>query len=100
MFSRDFSDPSEISPELAHLKVHREMSPCRTSQGTLESVKTQTQPETAQKLPQCRGKKPKGEIKFQSKHSEDPEQHRCSFCTMTLTDHHSSSARDSYSQKR
>lgn len=63
MFSQDSSDPSEISFELTHLKVHREMPHCRTSQGTLESVKTQTQPET-EKLPQRRGKKPKGEIKF------------------------------------
>lgn len=39
MFSRDFSDPSELSSEMAHLKVHREMVHCRrTSQGTLESV--------------------------------------------------------------
>lgn len=45
------------------------------------------------------GKKPKGEIKFQSKHSQGPELHRCLFCSVTLADRNSSSARDSYSQK-
>jgi len=100
VFSRDFSDPSELSSEIAHLKGHRDMVHCRrTSQGTLQSVKDSNAAQDSREITTMQGKKPEGEIKFQSKHSQGAEQHRCLFCTVTLADHSSSSPRDSYSQK-